>query len=220
MTKQNSTEIVFVVDRSGSMSNIAADMRGGFDALIAEQRKEPGECKVTLTQFDDKYDIVYAGKMIAEVPALDLVPRGQTALLDALGRTIDAVGARLASTKEEDRPSKVLFVVITDGQENASREYDRKRVFDMITTQRTQFAWDFVFLGANQDAIGTAESLGMLGKNAVNYVASAQGARGLGKALSHQVSNYRSAKGSADLGGLQASYDAATGSTSSSKPKH
>src|SRR4051812_27922369 len=102
--KENSTEIVFILDRSGSMSGIAADMRGGFATFVEEQKKLPGECLVTLTQFDDHYDVVYQGRPIAEVPALDLQPRGSTALLDAVGRTVDDVGARLAKMAKHDRP--------------------------------------------------------------------------------------------------------------------
>ena len=210
MTPPNSTEIIFVVDRSGSMSSIAADMRGGFDTFITEQKKVAGECHVTLTQFDDHYDVVYTRMPLGLVPPLELVPRGSTALLDALGRTIDQTGARLAAIPEADRPSKVLLVVITDGAENASREYNRARIASMITTQRTKFSWDFVFLGANQDAIVAAQGLGIQASNVVNYVASAAGAEGLMRGLSHQVSNYRSSKGSADLENVQAAYNAAT----------
>jgi len=207
MTKENSTEIVFVVDRSGSMSSIAADMRGGFDAFLAEQKKVPGECRVSLTRFDDQYEVVYEGRSLAEVPPLDLQPRGSTALLDAVGRTIDAVGARLAAMPEHERPSKVLFVIITDGAENASREYNRRRVFEMITTQRTKFSWDFVFLGANQDAFAVAEGLGIDRGMAMNYAASGVGANSAMKGFSARAAVYRSAKGSAALDNLQASYD-------------
>jgi uncharacterized protein YegL len=218
MTRPNSTEIIFIVDRSGSMRTIADDMRGGFDTFIGEQRATPGECRVTLVQFDDHYEVVYTAKLLADVPPLELVPRGQTGLLDAIGRTLDATGARLAAMKEEDRPGKVLIVIITDGQENASREYRRARVFDIITTQRTKFAWEFLFLGANQDAIGAAKDLGIATDNAVNYVASAAGAQGLMRGLSHNVANYRTGKGEG-IGNVQASYDAAMSDVAPKTPE-
>lgn len=213
--KENLTEIVFVVDRSGSMSSIAADMRGGFDTFIAGQKKTPGDCNVTLTQFDDHYDIVYLGKPLAEVPALVLEPRGSTALHDAIGRTIDATGARLAALAEKDRPSKVLFVIITDGGENASREYNHQRITDMIKTQRDTFSWDFIFIGANQDAVLAAQNLGIQGAKAMNFAANAAGAAGLYGGLSNQVSAYRGTKSKkgadAALDAVQASYNAAAG---------
>lgn len=196
MTKENSAEIVIVVDRSGSMSPIAKDMCGGFETFLDEQRKLPGECKVTLVQFDNEYEVVYEAKPIADVPSLVLVPRGGTALLDAIGRTIDATGARLETMPEAERPSKVLCMIITDGAENASKEYGRKRVFDMITTQREKFSWEFIFLGANQDSFAAARDIGIPSINVANFVASAgPQARGAMRGLSSNVSGYRSGKG-------------------------
>lgn len=211
MAKENSSEIVFVVDRSGSMSSIASDMRGGFDTFIKDQKKVPGNCLVTLTQFDDKYEVVYEGKPLETVPALELEPRGSTALLDAIGRTIDATGARLTKMNEADRPSRILFVITTDGHENASKEYNRARINQMIDHQRSKYAWDFVFLGANQDAIRTAEGIGIMGANAMNFASSPKGANDLMKGLSNQVVSYRSAKGAkgreAALADLQNAYN-------------
>lgn len=205
MPRVDLTEIVFVVDRSGSMSVIAADMCGGFDTFIEEQKKLPGECLVTLAQFDSAYELVYTGKPIADVPPLTLVPRGATALLDAVGRTVDAVGERLGRTAEEDRPGKVLFVIVTDGLENVSLEYSRERVFKMIKHQQEKYSWDFIYLGANQDAISVADGMGISAGNTVNYVACAgAAASGALRGLSHNVSTMRSGKG---LGDLQATYD-------------
>lgn len=217
MTKANSTEIVIVVDRSGSMSPIAADMRGGFDTFIAEQRKLPGDCAVTLAQFDDKHDIVYAGTPIGNVPPLELVPRGSTALLDAIGRTIDAVGSRLAAMKEAERPGKVMFVIITDGQENASKEYNRKRVFDMITTQQKDFAWEFIYLGANQDAIGASRDLGIAAGRGVNFSATkGAGAQGVMRGISSNAASYRGGQG---VGSAQDAYDNAVANVPTPDPK-
>lgn len=209
MTKPNSTEIIFVVDRSGSMASIAADMRGGFDTFIAKQKETPGECKVTLTQFDDHYDVVYSARPLNEVAGLVLEPRGSTALLDAIGRTINETGSRLKRMRESERPSQVLFVIITDGHENASREYNRQRIFDMITHQRDKYNWEFVFLGANQDAIAAAQDIGISITNAVTYDANAGGSKALFRGLSANVSSYRSS-GQGRMENLfnQASYNA------------
>lgn len=161
MTDKNKTEIVVVLDRSGSMAGIASDMRGGFDTFIAEQKKIPGECSVSLIQFDDHYEVVYQGKPIEAVPPLKLDPRGSTALLDAIGRTINDTGVRLAKLPEALRPGKVAVVIITDGHENASREYTKAQIETMINVQRGTFAWEFFFLGAQQDAIAVAKSYGI-----------------------------------------------------------
>lgn len=210
MTKPNSIEIVFVIDRSGSMTSIANDMIGGFDAFIAKQKETPGECRVTLTQFDDTYDVVYTSRPLNEVRSLDLVPRGTTALLDAIGRTIVDTGNRLQKMREEERPSQVLFVIITDGHENSSREFNRARVFDMITHQRDKYSWEFIFLGANQDSLATAHDIGVSTTNAVTYAATKGGTRGLMRGLSANVSTYRSSGlGKMDHLYDQASYDAA-----------
>lgn len=209
MTKPNSTEIIFVVDRSGSMTSIAADMRGGFDTFIAKQKETPGDCKVTLTQFDDHYDVVYSARPLNEVAALALEPRGSTALLDAVARTINETGGRLKKLRESERPSQVLFVIITDGQENASREFTKERVFKMISHQREKYNWEFVFLGANQDSITTAQDMGISVSNAVTFNADKGGTEGLMRGLSANVSRYRnSGQGAMENLYDQASYNA------------
>lgn len=209
MTKPNSIEIVFVVDRSGSMARIAEDMRGGFDAFIGKQKETPGDCKVTLTQFDDHYDVVYSARPLNEVTSLVLEPRGSTALLDAIGRTINDTGSRLKKLRESERPSQVLFVIITDGQENCSREFSRERIFNMITHQRDKYNWEFIFLGANQDSIAAAQDIGISVTNAVTFDASGVGTKGLMRGLSANVSSYRSS-GQGKMENLynQASYNA------------
>jgi len=203
MTKPNTTEIVFVVDRSGSMSTIADDMKGGFDSFIAKQKELPGECKVTLVQFDDEPETVYTALSLNEVPALDLVPRGMTALLDAVGKAIQETGMRLAAMPEHERPSQVLFVIITDGRENQSKEYGRNRVYDMITHQREKYSWEFVFLGANQDAFAEGTSMGISPTNSVTTKASSVGTKALFHGLSANVATYRSS----GLGRSEGLYD-------------
>lgn len=203
MPKENSTEIIFVVDRSGSMQTIATDMCGGFDNFIAEQQKVPGECRVTLVQFDTAVFTEYSGRSIERVPPLLLVPQGYTALLDAVGKTIDETGVRFAALPEEERPAKVLFVVVTDGHENSSNFYTRTKVFEMIKHQREAYHWEFVFLGANQDAFATAQSLSI--GTSVTYDATRAGAKALFGALSASSQTYR---GGGELGDVQASYNA------------
>ena len=195
--RQDLTEIVIVLDRSGSMSSVATDTIGGFNRFLSDQKAAPGDARLTLAQFDHEYEIVHAGKPIAEVPPLDnttFVPRGQTALLDAIGRTIDATGARLSATPESDRPGKVLIVIVTDGHENASKEFTRQRVHEQITHQREAYNWQFIFLGANQDAIATGATIGIAADAALSYAANAVGTRSSYESLGSNVKNWRSGR--------------------------
>ncbi|TDE95981.1 VWA domain-containing protein [Occultella glacieicola] len=171
MTDQNFTHIAFLLDRSGSMQSIRSDTVGGFDAFIAEQRGEPGRCTVSLAQFDDEYQEVYADRPIADVPSLDLVPRGRTAMLDAIGRLINATGARLAALPEDQRPGTVIVGIMTDGLENASREFTRAQIKAMIGEQTDRYGWQFLYMGANQDAIEVGTGLGVDPGLAVTYAA-------------------------------------------------
>lgn len=170
MTNPNLTEIVCVIDRSGSMAKIKSDAIGGFNTFLKDQKAVGTPCKFTYVQFDEEYELVYDGINIQGMPPLNdgtFVPRGMTALYDAIGRTINAVGERLAKTPEDKRPGRVVFVILTDGLENASREFHRDRVFSMISTQRNEFNWEFVFLAANMDAQEVAASIGI--KYAANF---------------------------------------------------
>lgn len=176
--KADFADITFVLDRSGSMSSVRDDTIGGFNAFIESQRKVPGECNASLVQFDDQYEVVYTAKPVKDAPALNaetFVPRGMTALLDAIGRTINETGKRLSAIPEAERPSKVIFVILTDGGENSSKEYSRAKVFEMITHQKTAYKWDFVFLGANQDAISTGASIGIGKGSTMTYTSNAIG---------------------------------------------
>lgn len=202
MTKKNYTEIVLVVDSSGSMRRIQADTEGGINTFIEEQKKVPGECKVTLVTFSTRHKEQYVGKDIQEVPTFSLIPSGNTSLLDAVGHTINTMGARLAAMKEEDRPSKIIFVISTDGEENSSREFNRTQIFEMIQHQTNKYAWDFVFLGANQDAIAVGSSIGIQAARSVTYAANSIGTKGLYRGLSHAVAASR-------ISGQSVSYDQA-----------
>lgn len=191
MPNENLTEIAVVLDRSGSMFQIRSDMVGAFAHFIDEQRKEPGACVVSLYQFDDRFETVYQERAIAEVGALNLDPRGNTALLDAMGKSISLIGERLAAKPEAERPGKVVIVVITDGLENASREWTRAQVRSRVEHQREQYAWQFAFLGANVDAFNEARSVGIPQGAALDYVASASGVQTMGTILSNAVRSYR-----------------------------
>jgi len=193
--KQDLTDITVVLDRSGSMYRVWTDTIVGFNAFLKTQKEATGEATFTLVQFDDKYYVHYRGKNIQEVPDLDnetYVPRGGTALLDAIGRTINETGQRLAALAESDRPSKVIFVILTDGEENASKEFRKDKINEMITHQTEKYQWDFVFLGANQDAIKTGSSMGIMAGNSMTYAANSIGTVSAFKTISSTMSSYRS----------------------------
>ncbi len=155
------TDITLVVDRSGSMESISGDAEGGVNNFIAEQAQQPGECLVTIVQFDQEYEFVQQGVKASECPPFRLKPRGTTALLDAIGRAINETGARLAALPEADRPGLVVFVITTDGQENASKEFTREQVRKMIAHQQEAYNWQFTFLAANADAFSEAGGMGL-----------------------------------------------------------
>ncbi len=172
--KKGLTKIVFVVDRSGSMESVASDMIGGFNRFIKTQKdNKVGECTVTFNQFDDIFETVYKNVLVEDVKDLDdktYVPRNMTALYDAVGRTIDEVGSELAALPEEERPEKVLVVILTDGLENSSNTFDRKDIQEKIKLQTETYKWEFIYIGANQDSWTVGESLGISGNNTINYV--------------------------------------------------
>lgn len=169
MTDPTRTHIAFLLDRSGSMQSIKTDTEGGFDAFIAEQRTQPGECTVTLAQFDDKYEVVYESLAIKEVPPLRLNPRGMTALLDSIARLVNDTGARLAALPEHERPGTVIVGIMTDGLENASREWTHAAVKALIEQQESVYDWTFSYLGANQDAIEVGASIGISRDRSLTY---------------------------------------------------
>jgi hypothetical protein len=180
MTNPTYTDITMVLDRSGSMQSIKDDTIGGFDAFTSEQRRLPGRCTVSLVQFDNVYEEVYTGRDLADVPSLTLVPRGSTAMLDAIGRAVNATGARLAAMPEDARPGTVIVGIMTDGLENASREFTYPMVKALIEQQEQVYGWTFMYMGANQDAIEVGASLGVARDRSLTYagpkVAAAMGA--------------------------------------------
>lgn len=188
MNKEH-TEVIIVLDRSGSMESIKTDMEGGINQFFEDQKKEPGRCSVTFTQFDNEYEILYSGVDIQSVPKAVLVPRSMTALLDAVGRTIKEVGDRLAKTAEADKPGRVIMLIVTDGLENASKEFTHRQVKALIEEQTSKYNWMFVYLGANQDAFSAAAGIGI--KCAVNFQANAAGTSSATKGMSAGVKRYR-----------------------------
>ena len=174
MANNELTEIVCVIDRSGSMADIKKDAIGGFNTFLAEQKKIPLPAYLTLTLFNHGYEIIHGGRNLQEVQPLteqSYVPAGTTALLDAVGRTIDDVGKRLASMSEDQRPGKILFVILTDGLENASKDYKKDKIGEMIKHQQEKYGWRFEFLAANMDAFAEASALSIPTSNAINFQA-------------------------------------------------
>lgn len=172
---QKKSEIILVLDRSGSMASIKTDMEGGLKSFIEKQRLDPGECLVSLFQFDTVYEPVFQTIPVKDVKDIVLVPRGGTALHDAVGNTINTVGNRLKNTLEADRPGLVVFVVITDGEENSSREFDGAKIKEMVKHQTDKYQWQFIFLGANQDAVLSGSSIGMKAGSSLSYAANSKG---------------------------------------------
>ena len=193
--KADLTEVVFILDRSGSMAGLVDDTIGGFNSFIRDQRNADGECFLTTVLFDDQYEILHDHidlKEVKDITAKEYFPRGMTALLDALGKTINAVGERLAKTDEGDRPERVIFVVTTDGQENSSREFAITKIKEMVKHQEDKYKWEFLFLGANIDAFGAGGSMGMSMKGVTNYAANAVGTAALYSSVSNFVADSRS----------------------------
>ena len=169
MTNPDLTLIAALLDRSGSMEDCKRATETSFDELIAKQRSEPGEAIVTLSMFDDEYDNVYANVPIADVGPLTLVPRNMTAMLDATGRFITEIGEQLAKLPEKQRPCHVILLIMTDGLENASKEWTYDGVKKLITQQREQYNWTFIFLGANIDAVDVGGRIGVPRATAMTY---------------------------------------------------
>lgn len=183
-------EIAYILDRSGSMQRLQESAVSGFNLFLKSQLDVPGDARLTLVLFDDEYMTPHVAVPIQEVPELTAetyVPRGTTALLDAIGRTIKDVGARLAALAPEDQPGKVIIAIFTDGQENASRVYSRHHISDLIRLHRNEKGWVFLFLAANQDAIASAIPMSMTADDSGNVSATPAGYRSSGSAVSRKV---------------------------------
>jgi uncharacterized protein YegL len=178
--KEGLTEIVCVVDRSGSMANMREEAKNGFNDFLKKQKEVPGEANLTLVLFDHEYIVMHDGKPLQSVEELTdktYVPRGTTALWDAIGRAVTTVGERLDKTPEHEKAEKVIVVILTDGYENASQEYSGQRIRGMIDLQRKSYSWEFVFLAANQDAVATAQSMNIPKAAAMNFAPTGEGVK-------------------------------------------
>ena len=180
--------VVLVVDRSGSMNDICSDMEGGIASLLASQEEFGDRCLVTIAQFDDEYEIVAERTPLTELAPYQLKPRGMTALLDAIGRTITTTKTWLDDLTETERPRRILCVVVTDGMENSSREWSRLQVMDSVKARIAE-GWDFTFLGANQDAIEEGSAMGFAAEQSLTYDASSEGTRSAFKTVSRKISH-------------------------------
>jgi len=200
--KKNYTHISFVLDRSGSMASTMDDTIGGFNKFLEDQQKEKGTCTLSMMQFDTEFESLYTFKKIKEVPKLNeetFKPRGMTALLDAIGKTIVETEEEIKRLDKKNQPEKVLFVILTDGQENSSKEYKKIRINEMIKDYGKKNKWQFIFLGANQNAIHEAGGLGIKMGNAMNFVQDTNGIKASYNSLSRSISNYRDENVDADM---------------------
>lgn len=192
--KKNLTELVFILDRSGSMSGLEADTIGGFNAMIEKQKKEEGEALISTVLFDNDMQVIHDRVPLDSVPALtekEYFVRGCTALLDAVGGAIHHIGNVHKYAREEDRPEKTLFVITTDGMENASRRYTYDKVRSMIEHEKEKYGWEFLFLGANIDAAREAARFGIGADRAANYYADHMGTGVIYEAVSQAVCQVR-----------------------------
>ncbi|CAH0345447.1 vWA domain-containing protein [Bacillus sp. CECT 9360] len=173
----NLTDIIFLLDRSGSMAGLESNTIGGFNSLIEKQCRLEGETLLTTVLFDNQYEVLWNGidASHARLTDKDYFVRGSTALLDAVGKTILDVGYRLSKSSEERKPGKVIFVITTDGMENSSREFTYEKVKEMIQHQKQKYSWEFIFIGANLDAAKEADSIGISMDDAYNFEASSTG---------------------------------------------
>lgn len=193
------TEIVFILDRSGSMSGLEADTIGGFNSMIAKQKKEDGEAYVSTVLFDDQCEVLHDRVPMDKVPVMtdeEYYVRGCTALLDAVGGAIHHIANVHKYARDEDRPEKTLFVITTDGMENASKHYSYEKVQAMIKKEQEKYGWEFIFIGANIDAVQEAKRFGIRKERAVNYVHDEIGTEAVYRSVSKAVCAMRMADAS------------------------
>lgn len=192
--KKNLTELVFILDRSGSMSGLEKDTIGGFNSMIERQKKTEGEALISAVLFDNESEVLYDRVNVRHIRPMtdrDYTVRGCTALLDALGGAIHHIGNVHKYARPEDVPEHTMFIITTDGMENASRWYDSQTVKQMIERQKTKYGWEFLFLGANIDAVETAGQLGIEADRAVNYQCDSRGTALNYEALNEAICSVR-----------------------------
>ncbi len=192
--KENYSDITVVLDRSGSMGPLTNEVIGAFNTFVDEQKQVEGDASFTLIQFDDQYEVNCDAIDIQAARHLDettYVPRGMTALFDAVGKAITSTGTRLSEMDESDRPEKVIFLIQTDGAENASKEFTLNRIKSMIKEQQEVYSWEFVFLGANIDAVSVAADIGISQGRAMKYANNAEGVSEALCSLSSNLASFR-----------------------------
>ncbi len=199
--KKNLTELVFILDRSGSMSGLERDTIGGFNSMIEKQKKQDGDCIVSTVLFDDESRVIHDRVGLDKIKPMtedDYFVGGCTALIDAIGGAIHHIGNVHKYARPEDVPENTIFIITTDGQENASHRYSSDKVKQMIERQKEKYGWEFLFIGANIDAVETAKRYGIDRNRAVNYNADAEGTSVLYETVSKAVCNVRESKCMAD----------------------
>ena len=192
--KKGLTELVFILDKSGSMGGLETDTIGGYNSMLAKQQEVEGECHITTVLFDNNYELLHDRidiKAVSPISEKEYQVGGSTALLDAIGRTIHKIGNAQKHTADDYRAEKVMFVIITDGEENSSREYSAEKIKAQIERQKEKYGWEFVFLGANIDAIETAGRFGISADRAQNYHADSEGVELNFRIMSEAVAEYR-----------------------------
>lgn len=192
--KQGLTELAFILDKSGSMAGLKADTIGGYNSMLGKQKAIEGECRITTVLFDNNYALLHDRidiRAVSPITEKEYQVGGTTALLDAIGRTIHKIGNAQKHTADEDRAEKVMVVIITDGEENASREYSAERIKKLIEHQKTRYGWEFIFLGANIDAVDTAGRFGISPDRAQNYHADQEGIELNFRVMSEAVASFR-----------------------------
>jgi uncharacterized protein YegL len=195
--KTNITELVFILDKSGSMAGLESDTIGGYNAMLKKQQEEQGDVIVTTVLFDDNFELLHDRvniKGIKPITEKDYFVEGSTALLDAIGKTIHRIGNVQRNAWEDQRADKVMFIITTDGMENASSEYTYEKIKNMIERQKGKYGWEFIFMRANIDAISTAAKFGIESDRAVNYKADGEGTRLNYETVSSVVSDLRANK--------------------------
>ena len=192
--KKGLTELAFILDKSGSMGGLEADTIGGYNSMLAKQQAVEGECFITTVLFDNNYELLHDRidiKAVSPITEKEYQVGGSTALLDAIGRTIHKIGNAQKHTADDYRAEKVMFVIITDGEENSSREYSAEKVKSQIERQKTKYGWEFIFLGANINAVETASRFGISADRAQNYHADSEGVELNLRVMSEAVATFR-----------------------------
>ena len=196
--KEDYTDITILLDRSGSMDSIKKDMEGGFQQFIKEQRKIPGDLRITLYEFNTELLNRYTEVSVYNVSRLDIIPRGTTALLDSAYTVIQQTGERLKNKSESERPQHVIFTIITDGMENSSKEVSRESLCKLIKQQENEYQWNFIYLGANQDAFAEGGSLGIMRGATITYHPTSASISNLYSTYSSAITRVRSTADSVD----------------------